>query len=171
MAEDGTLLGDGQIGELVVRSGNVMKGYYKNSEATDEVSRFGWHHTGDIGFRDRDGFFRLIDRARDVIITGGLNVFPSEIEQVLWSHPAVQDCAVVGIPDEKWGEAVTAVVELKPQAVVDEAELIVFCKERLGSVKSPKSVRVWEQLPRSAVGKILRREVRQAFWTDQARRI
>ena len=104
----------GQVGAIVVRGGLVMAGYYRNEAATREASTFGWHHTGDIGVIDEDGFVYIVDRKKDMIISGGFNVFPSEVEQVLWSHPAVQDCAVIGVPDEKWGEAVKAVVELKP---------------------------------------------------------
>ena len=100
----------------MLRGGLVMAGYYKNPQATAEASTFGWHHTGDIGVIDEDGFVYIVDRKKDMIISGGFNVFPSEVEQVLWSHPAVQDCAVIGVPDEKWGEAVKAVVELKPGA-------------------------------------------------------
>ena len=100
-----------------MRGGLVMAGYYKNPQATAEASAFGWHHTGDIGVIDEDGFVYIVDRKKDMIISGGFNVFPSEVEQVLWSHPAVQDCAVIGVPDEKWGEAVKAVVELKPGAL------------------------------------------------------
>lgn len=171
MDEKGGLLSTGETGELVVRAGNVMKGYYKDPEATAEASRFGWHHTGDIGFRDADGYFHLVDRARDLIISGGFNIFPSEIEQVLWSHPCVQDCAVIGVPHEKWGEAVTAIIELKPGHSVSERELIALCKRRLGSIKAPKSVMVWEELPRSVVGKVLKRQIRDAFWSQVNRRI
>ncbi|MCB2111854.1 MAG: AMP-binding protein, partial [Rhodobacteraceae bacterium] len=106
MDAEGRLLPPGERGELVVRSNLVMKGYYKNPEATAKVSRFGWHHTGDVGYRDEAGYFYIVDRERDAIISGGFNLFPSEIEQVIWSHPAVKDCAVIGVPDEKWGEAV-----------------------------------------------------------------
>jgi len=149
----------------------LMKGYYKNPEATEEASKFGWHHTGDIGIIDEDGFVYIVDRKKDMIISGGFNVYPGEVEQVLWTHPAIQDCAVVGVPDEKWGEAVKAVLELKPGQQIDEEELIQFCKARLGSIKSPKTVEVWESLPRSPVGKVLKKSIREVFWRNETRRI
>ncbi|WP_326537426.1 class I adenylate-forming enzyme family protein [Pseudorhodoferax sp.] len=171
MDDAGRLLPMGETGEVVTRSNLVMKGYYRNPEATEEVSTHGWHHTGDIGRIDAEGYLYLIDRKKDMIISGGFNIYPSEVEQVIWTHPAVQDCAVVGIPDEKWGEAVTAVVEFKPGAHVDAAELIALCKERIGSVKAPKTVHVWPALPRSAVGKVLKREIRSKFWAGRERAI
>jgi acyl-CoA synthetase (AMP-forming)/AMP-acid ligase II len=171
MDDDGHFLPVGQPGEIVLRSLLVMKGYYKNPAATEEVSTFGWHHTGDVGRMDEDGFVYLVDRKKDMIISGGFNVYPAEVEQVLWSHPAVQDCAVIGIPDEKWGEAVTAVVELKPGLSVGTEELILLCKQRVGSVKAPKTVQFWPELPRSGTGKVLKREIRKVFWEGQDRMI
>jgi acyl-CoA synthetase (AMP-forming)/AMP-acid ligase II len=169
--DDGNLLGDGERGEIVVRGDLVMAGYYKNPEATADVSGFGWHHTGDVGYRDNNGYYYIVDRKKDMIITGGFNVYPTEVEQVVLSHPAVQDCAVVGAPDEKWGEAVTAVCELKAGATVSAEEIIALCKERLGSVKAPKSVRFESPLPRSAAGKVLKRAIRDKLWEGQTRRI
>jgi acyl-CoA synthetase (AMP-forming)/AMP-acid ligase II len=174
MDDEGKLLGHNTKGEIVVRSSLVMDGYY-NLEATQESRAYGWHHTGDIGTIDDDGFVYIVDRKKDMIISGGFNVFPSEIEQVIWSHPAVQDCAVIGVPDEKWGEAVKAVVEKVPDNIFSEedieAEIITLCKEKLGSVKAPKTVEVWQALPRSPVGKVLKKEIRKTFWQDQARAI
>ena len=114
MDEDGNLLARSERGEIVVRSSLVMPGYYRNPEATAEASAHGWHHTGDIGYLDDDDFLFIVDRAKDMVITGGFNVYSTEVEQALMQHPAVQDCAVVGLPDEKWGERVTAVVQLRP---------------------------------------------------------
>ena len=171
MSDDGRILPRGERGEIVLRGGLVMKGYYKNPQATEEASAFGWHHTGDIGVIDEDGFVYIVDRKKDMIITGGFNVFPSEIEQVLWSHPAVQDCAVIGVPDEKWGEAVKAVVELKPGAKATEAELIELAKQKLGGVKAPKSVDFMANLPRSPVGKVLKKDLRATYWTGRERKI
>ena len=111
MAPDGDLLPHGERGEIVVRGSLVMAGYYRNPEATAEASAYGWHHTGDIGYLDDDGFLFIVDRAKDMVITGGFNVYSTEVEQALMAHPDVQDCAVVGLPDEKWGERVTAVVQ------------------------------------------------------------
>ncbi len=172
MSPDGEILGPDQRGELVVRSAMVMRGYWGDDSDKDAATReFGWHHTGDIGYKDADGYLYIVDRLRDVIITGSFNVFPSDVEQVLWAHPAVKDCAVIGVPDEKWGEAVKAVVELKSGTSVTEAELIALCKQNLGSVKAPKTVEFWETLPRSAVGKVLKRQVRERFWAESDRQI
>jgi fatty-acyl-CoA synthase len=158
--EAGTLLATGERGEIVVRSSLVMAGYYKDPAATAAASRFGWHHTGDIGYLDADGYLFVVDRLKDMIITGGFNVYSAEVEQALMQHPAVRDCAVVGLPDEKWGERVTAVVEPKPGLEVAAPELIEFVKQRIGSVKAPKQIELWPQLPRSRVGKVLKAEVR-----------
>ena len=160
MDDEGHLLGHGQRGEIVARGSLIMAGYYKNPEATAEASRYGWHHTGDIGYLDEDNYLYIVDRAKDMIITGGFNVYSAEVEQVLLSHPAVQDCAVIGLPDDKWGERVTAVVQLRAGQAVTSKEVYNFVKERLGSVKSPKQVEVWPDLPRSKVGKILKTEVK-----------
>ena len=131
----------------------------------------GWLHTGDVGHIDGDGYLHITDRKKDMIISGGFNVFPSEVEQVIWSHPAVLDCAVIGVPDEKWGEAVKAVVELKPGASLDPEEIIALCKDRLGSVKAPKSVDFTTSLPRSPVGKVLKKDIRATYWNQSDRRI
>jgi acyl-CoA synthetase (AMP-forming)/AMP-acid ligase II len=171
MDDEGNLLGPEQAGEIVTRGNLVMKGYYNNPEATEQASTFGWHHTGDVGLKDADGFVYIVDRKRDMIISGGFNLYPSEIEQVIWSHPSVQDCAVIGVPDEKWGEAVKAVVELKTGESVSPDEIMAFCRERLGGMKTPKTVEVWAQLPRSAVGKVLKKDIREPFWVGQTRRV
>ena len=160
MDDDGRLLGPGERGEIVIRSSLVMAGYYKNPEATAEASRYGWHHTGDIGYLGAGNYLYIVDRAKDMIITGGFNVYSAEVEQALMEHPAVQDCAVVGLPDDKWGERVTAVVQLHPGQSVTEPDLRAFVKAQVGSVKAPKQVEVWPDLPRSKVGKILKNDVK-----------
>lgn len=171
MADDGTILGPDQRGEIVVRSDLVFSGYWNNPEATATTVRpGGWHGTGDVGVRDEDGFIYVVDRMKDMIITGGFNVYPAEVEAVIHTFAGVNDCAVIGIPDDKWGEAVTAVIEPKPDASIDEASIIAECKARLGSVKAPKSIVIGD-LPRSPVGKILKRELREGFWVDSARRV
>ncbi|MGE5408829.1 MAG: AMP-binding protein [Syntrophothermus sp.] len=171
MDDEGNLLGDGERGEIVLRGDLVMKEYYENPEASAEARRpGGWHATGDVGYRDADGFHYIVDRKRDMIISGGFNVFPSEVERVIWGHEGVLDCAVIGVPDEKWGEAVTAVVELKDGADVEEAELIALCKAELGSVKAPKAVR-FRTLPRSTQGKVLKRALRDEFWAGRERKV
>lgn len=171
MGEAGEILDAEQRGEIVVRGDIVMDGYFENPEATAEASQHGWHHTGDIGFKDADGFVYIVDRKKDMIITGGFNVFPGEVEQVLLGHPDVKDCAVVGVPDAKWGEAVLAAIELKPGAHLGESEMIAYCKDRLGSIKAPKTIIGVECLPRSANGKVLRREVRAPYWTGRDRQV
>jgi fatty-acyl-CoA synthase len=160
MDDDGLLPGRGERGEIVIRGSLVMAGYYKNPEATAEASRYGWHHTGDIGYLDEDNYLFIVDRAKDMIITGGFNVYSAEVEQVLLAHPAVQDCAVVGLPDEKWGERVVGVLQLRPGHSVTGDEVRAFVKERLGSVKAPKQVEIWPDLPRSKVGKVLKPEIK-----------
>jgi acyl-CoA synthetase (AMP-forming)/AMP-acid ligase II len=164
-------LPQGQSGEICVRGDIVMRGYYKQPDKTAETIRDGWLHTGDIGHLDEEGYLHITDRKKDMIISGGFNVYPSEVEQVLWTHPAVLDCAVIGVPDDMWGEAVKAVVELKPGASATPAELISLCKEKLGSVKAPKSVSFIDSLPRSAVGKVLKKEIRSMYWKDVERKI
>jgi acyl-CoA synthetase (AMP-forming)/AMP-acid ligase II len=171
MDEAGNLLSDEQIGEIVVRGDLVMAGYYRNPQATQEASAHGWHHTGDLGYRDADGYFYLVDRKKDMIISGGFNIYPSEIEKALLSHPDVQDCAVVGVPDEYWGEAVKAVVEPKVGRTPRGEDLIAHAKDQLGSMKAPKTIDLCESLPRSPVGKVLRKEVRARYWAGQSRKI
>jgi len=171
MDDEGRILPPNEKGEIVVRGALVMKGYYKNSKATEEASRFGWHHTGDVGFKDEDGYFYIVDRKRDMIISGGFNLYPSEIEQVIWSHPAVEDCAVVGVPDEKWGEAVKAIIQMKSGGRATVEELAAYCRERLGGMKTPKSFEIWDQLPRSPVGKVLKRTIRDRFWAGRERNV
>lgn len=163
MSEIGDILPPGELGEIVVRAPMVMFAYVDDPEASAEIKKFGWQHTGDLGYRDEDGYIYITDRKRDLIITGGFNVFPLEVEQVLMTHPAVQECAVIGVPDAKWGEAVKAVVQLLPGQTVTAEDLIALCKTALGSIKAPKSVAFVTELPRSALGKILRRELRSRF--------
>ncbi len=163
MAADGSMPPRGERGEIVVRSSLVMAGYHRNPEATAQASAHGWHHTGDIGYLDADNYLYIVDRAKDMVITGGFNVYSTEVEQALMQHPAVQDCAVVGLPDEKWGERVTAVVQLRPDDTVAPDELAAFVKERIGSVKAPKQIEVWTDLPRSKVGKVLKADIRASL--------
>ena len=158
--EQGRHVPRGERGEICVRGSLVMAGYYRNPEATAEASAGGWHHTGDIGFLDEEGYLYIVDRAKDMVITGGFNVYSAEVEQALMAHGAIRDCAVVGLPDDKWGERVTAVVQLRPEVALDTGELIAFVKERIGSVKAPKQVEIWPDLPRSTIGKVLKNEIR-----------
>ena len=165
--EQGRPVAAGERGEIVVRGNLVMHGYHSANEATPATE--GWHHTGDIGIMDADAYVYIVDRKRDLIISGGFNIYPSEIEQVLLAHPCVQDGAVIGVPDEKWGEAVKAVVQLKPGEVVTPEALLTWCRERLGGMKTPKTLEIWEQLPRSPVGKVLKKVIRAQYWTQQDR--
>jgi acyl-CoA synthetase (AMP-forming)/AMP-acid ligase II len=168
MDDAGRLLPAGNRGEIVVRGSLVMAGYYKNPAATQEASQHGWHHTGDIGYLDRDNFLYIVDRAKDMIITGGFNVYSAEVEQALMEHPAVRDCAVVGLPDEKWGERVTAVLQLQPDLRAEPDELKAFVKGRLGSVKAPKQIEIWPDLPRSKLGKVLKTEIKASLAAQRA---
>jgi acyl-CoA synthetase (AMP-forming)/AMP-acid ligase II len=171
MNDANEILPPGETGEICVRGDLVMRGYYKDPVKTAETIIDGWLHTGDIGHIDADGYLHITDRKKDMIISGGFNVYPSEVEQVIWGHPAVRDCAVIGVPDDKWGEAVKAVVELNAGQNVTAEDLIALCKEKLGSVKAPKSVDFIEQLPRSPVGKVLKKELRAGYWQNVDRNI
>ncbi|MDP9140953.1 MAG: AMP-binding protein [Pseudomonadota bacterium] len=171
MNDANEILPRGQTGEICVRGDLVMKGYYKQPEKTAETIVDGWLHTGDVGHIDADGYLHITDRKKDMIISGGFNVYPSEVEQVIWSHPAVQDCAVIGVPDEKWGEAVKAVVELNVGQTVTAEEIIALCKAKLGSVMAPKTVDFIATLPRSPVGKVLKKDLREKYWHDVQRKI
>jgi len=162
--EDGTECDVEEHGEITAFGDNVMLGYWRDPEKTAQTLRDGWLWTGDIGYMDEDGFIYLADRKDDMIISGGENVYPNEVENALYEHPAVLEVAVVGVPDEKWGEAVKAVVALKPGQKATEEELIAFCKTRIAGYKSPKSIDFVDELPKTTVGKILRREVREKYW-------
>lgn len=161
----------GQPGEVLVRGANVMKGYWNNEPLTRERLRNGWLHTGDIGTMDEEGYFYLLDRKSDMIVTGGENVYPTEIEAVLYQHPAVQECVVASAPDDKWGERVQAAVVLRTGAAVTEQELLAFCRERLANYKAPKHIEFRETLPKTQVGKLLRKDVRSDFWGGAQRQI
>jgi acyl-CoA synthetase (AMP-forming)/AMP-acid ligase II len=160
MDDEGRLLPPDTRGEIVIRSSQVSAGYYRNPEETERVRAHGWHHTGDIGIKDAEGYVYIVDRKKEMIITGGFNVYPAEVERVIVDHPAVQDCAVVGLADADWGERVTAVIDLKAGRIVTAAELIAFCRTRLAGYRVPKDIRFVDALPRSAAGKVLRRVVR-----------
>ena len=153
----------GETGEVVIRGHNVMKGYYKRPEANAEVLRNGWLHTGDVGRMDEDGYFYIVDRTKDMIIRGGFNVYPREVEEVLLEHPGVSMAAVIGVPDEEHGEEIVALVVPVNGEPPESDELIDWCRERLAAYKYPRRVEVRESLPLSATGKILKRELRAEF--------
>lgn len=161
MSPDGTILSEGEVGEVVVRGHLVMTGYWRLPEKTAETIIDEWLHTGDVGLIDERGYLFLKDRIRDVIITGGFNIYPTDVENVLSQHPAVYECAVFGMPDEKWGEAVHAAVQLHPGATCKEEDLIAHVKTALGSVHAPKKIHFLDQLPRSSVGKVLKTAIRE----------
>jgi long-chain acyl-CoA synthetase len=151
----------GEQGEIIIRGPNVMKGYFEQPEETANALRNGWLHSGDVGVFDPEGYLYIVDRIKDLIITGGENVFPKEVEDLLHQHRAVNECGVVGLPNHEYGEVVTAFVTLKPNVTVDERELIAFCKERMARYKVPKAIRFVSDLPKTPQGKILRRELRK----------
>ena len=171
MDDDNKALPSGLSGEICIKGDLVNPGYYKNEAATKETIIDGWLHTGDVGVMDKDGYIQIVDRKKDMIITGGFNVFPNEIEQVINAQSAVQDCAVVGIPDEKWGEAVKAVVLLKSGESISEQELQAIIKEEIGSVKTPKSIDFVDELPRSPAGKVLKTDIRKKYWNNEGRMV
>jgi long-chain acyl-CoA synthetase len=150
---------DGELGEIILRGENILKGYYKNPEATAHAFRNGWFHTGDIGYRDKDGFYFIVDRKSDMIIRGGENIYPREIDEVLYLHPAVSAAAVVGVPDDLYGEEVAGFVVLKEGSEVTGQELIEFCKSRLADYKCPKTIRFVKEIPKGPTGKLLKREL------------
>jgi long-chain acyl-CoA synthetase len=152
--------GTDNVGEIVIRGHNVMKGYYKKPEATAEAFRHGWFHTGDLAYRDEDGYFFIVDRKKDLVIRGGYNVYPREIEEVLFDHPGVAAAAVIGKPDEKLGQEVVAFVVAKEGVELTSDELIAHCKERLAAYKYPREVRVIDELPMGPTGKVLKKELR-----------
>lgn len=157
----GRLLPPGEDGEIVVRGDLRMTGYLDMPEQTAQAIRDGWLHTGDVGALDERGYLFIKDRLRDVVISGGFNVYPSDVEAALVKHPAVHECVVFGLPDEKWGEAVTAAVQLRKGEAAVAEDIIAFAKAQVGSVKAPKRVVFYDDLPRSSVGKVLRREVKE----------
>jgi len=165
----GHVLPAGDVGEIICRSSQVMPGYWQRHEETQEVIREGWFHTGDMGYLDAQGYLYIYDRKRDMIISGGENVYPAEVENVLYSHPAVLDVAVIGVPDEQWGEAVKAVAILKPGASLSEEELIAHARGKVAGFKLPKTVEFVAELPRNATGKVLRRLIREPYWRNQGR--
>jgi long-chain acyl-CoA synthetase len=168
---DGKEVAIGQVGEIIARSPQNMLGYWNQPEATRRAIRGQWFHTGDAGYLDADGYIYIYDRVKDMIISGGENIYPAEVESALFGHPGVADVAVIGIPDATWGEQVMAMVVKKPGANVTAEELIGFVRERIAHYKAPRSIDFVETLPRTPTGKILKRELRKPFWTGQERQV
>lgn len=161
----------GEVGEIVIRGGVVMKGYWNKSEATAAAVRNGWFYTGDAGYFDADGYLYIHDRIKDMIVSGAENIYPAEVENALFGHPAVADVAVIGVPDEKWGEAVKAIIVLRPGEATTAADVIAFARTRIAGYKVPKSVDFVAALPRNPSGKVLRRELREPYWAGKERRV
>ncbi len=161
----------GDVGEIVIRSDVVMKGYWNRPEATEEAVVDNWFHTGDAGYFDEEGYLYIHDRVKDMIVSGGENIYPAEVENALFGHPAVADAAVIGIPDDKWGEAVKGIVVLKPDVEATEADIIAYVRENIATYKTPKSIDFIEALPRNPSGKILRRELREPCWEGRDRKV
>jgi acyl-CoA synthetase (AMP-forming)/AMP-acid ligase II len=169
--ENGNEVKRGEPGEVVVRCPNVMHGYFKNPEATAETVKEGWLHTGDIAKQDEEGFLYIVDRKKDMIVSGGFNIFPREIEDALFDHPAVKGAAVIGVPHDKWGEEVKAIVVLHQGKSTSEQELITFVKERKGSLMSPKTVEFWESIPLTNLGKVDKKAMRAKYWAGKERMV
>jgi long-chain acyl-CoA synthetase len=166
--ESGKEVPVGQVGELVARGTNVMRGYLHNTEETKLAFRDGRFRTGDVGYQDDDGYFFILDRMKDMIVTGGENVYSGEVEAVIYEHPAVSEAAVFGIPDPKWGELVAASIVLKPGETLSADELAAHCRRSLANYKIPRRIEFSEiELPKSGTGKILKRIIRERFWAAQ----
>ncbi len=168
---DDRALGPGEMGQIVTRSDLVMKGYWRDPEATAETLRNGWLHTGDLGCMDEQGYVFIMDRSKDMIISGGENIYPREVEEVIIRHPAVREVAVIGVPDPQWGEAVKAVVATVPGTAPTEQELIDFCREQMANYKKPKSVDFIDELPKNNFGKIVKRQLRDKYWQGKSRQV
>jgi len=160
-----------QVGEIIVRGDSVMKEYWNLPELTERVFEDGWLHTGDMAVMDEERYVTIVDRKRDMIITGGENVYSVEVENVLYSHPAIMEAAVIGVPDEHWGEAVKALVVLKEGREVSEEEVIRFCKDRMAHFKAPKSVDFLPSLPRTGSAKIAKGVLREDYWKGTTKRV
>ncbi len=167
----GADLATGEIGEVVIRTPTLMAGYYKNPEATEKVIKDGWYYSGDAGYLDEDGFLYIVDRLKDMVVSGGENIYCAEVESALAEHPAVAEAAVIGVPSEKWGEEVKALVRLEPNQSVSEVDLITFTRELLAGYKVPKSIEFREELPRNPSGKLLKNVLREPYWKDHERRV
>jgi long-chain acyl-CoA synthetase len=168
---DGKVLAAGEIGEIEIRSSAVTPGYLDDAEATRAAFHHGWYRTGDAGYRDAEGYLYIRDRIKDMIVSGGENIYPAEVEAVLNTHPAVDECAIIGVPDARWGETAKAVVVLRAGAEASGEQLRDFLRGRVAGYKIPKSIDFTGSLPRNPSGKILKRTLREPYWRDEGRRI
>ena len=171
IGEDGEELPRGEVGELICKSPSNMAGYWNLPDATRSSLRDGWMHTGDAAYMDEDGYVFIQDRIKDMIISGGENVYPAQVESAIYGHPAIAEVAVIGVPDETWGEAVKACIVAKPGEEMDEASIIEWTRERLAGFKVPKSIDVIDVMPRNASGKILRKDLRAPYWEGRERQV
>jgi fatty-acyl-CoA synthase len=171
MDDAGRILPPHEVGEIVARGSLVTGGYYNLPEATAEIRKYGWHHTGDVGYIDEHGYVYIVDRKKDMIISGGFNVYCAEVEAGIMALPQVQECAVIGVPDDKWGEAVKAIVVCRAGELLTEADVIAHCKAKLGGVKAPKSVEFWAELPKTPAGKLDRKTMRKPYWMTADRAV
>jgi acyl-CoA synthetase (AMP-forming)/AMP-acid ligase II len=169
--EDDNPLPTGSIGEIIARGPQLMRGYWNLADESAEALKGGWMHTGDAGTMDDDGYIYIQDRVKDMIVSGGENVYPRVVEDVLFQHPAVADAAVIGVPDEQWGETVKAIVVLREGQAATEEELIDFCRDKLGGFERPRSVDFIDELPRNPTGKVVKRQLREPYWAGQKRRV
>lgn len=161
----------GERGEIIFRSDCMIEGYWNKPEETEQAMKNGWLHTGDIGRVDEDGYLYIVDRKKDLIISGGENIASKEVEDVIYTHPAVLECAVIGVPSERWGEEVKAIVALRRGMTATSEEIINHCAEHLGGFKKPQSVEIWVELPKNPVGKIMKKELRERYWATRDRRV
>ena len=171
MDDDGNILPTGEVGEIVGRGGIVGGGYFELPEASAEAIAHGWHHTGDVGKRDEHGFYYIVDRKKDMIVTGGFNVFSAEVEESVMELAEIAECAVIGVPHDKWGEQVTAMVVKAKGAEIAPEKIIAHVKARIGSVKAPKEVHFIDAIPRTPVGKMDKKKLREPFWGGAGRSV
>lgn len=169
--EKGEDVQPGEVGEIIIQSQRLMKGYWNQPEKTADSIRKGWLYSSDMATVDEDGYIYIVDRKNDMIISGGENIYPREIEEVLYSHPAVLEATVIGVPDDKWGESIKVFVALKQGALVSESELIEFCKLNLASYKKPKYVEFMTELPKNASGEILKTVLRDKYWSGRDKKV
>jgi fatty-acyl-CoA synthase len=162
---------NGTIGEVLTRGIQMMKGYWKQPEATEKALRGGWMHTGDAGILDDEGYLYIQDRVKDMVVSGGENIYPRVVEEVLFKHPAIAEVAVIGVPDEQWGETLKAIVVLRAGMTATDEEIMEFCRGKLGGFERPRSVDFVDSLPRTPSGKVLKRVLREPYWSGKSRRV
>jgi acyl-CoA synthetase (AMP-forming)/AMP-acid ligase II len=160
-----------EVGEIIVKGPIVTPGYWNRPQATAEALKNGWLYTGDLAVIDKEGYVNIVDRAKDMIVTGGENVYSTEVEYVLYEHPEVLECAVIGVPDETWGEAVKAVIVRRPGAKTDEKEIIEFVKKRLARFKAPKTIDFVSEIPKTGSGKLYKKALKDKYWRGKEKRI